>query len=121
MDCPSGQSRFFDYFLYSHAFTPCISFSLPFLVSFPHLLRNIERPSGRTLQSAAPPFLLPAHSENISQTRKPQPAEHLFLIHSTKKCTPAGYFLVHRFVNNDTIYAGCSFESTGLKMQAQPA
>lgn len=68
-----------------------------FSISFPHLLRNIERFSERTLQICRAVFLLPARSEHISQTRKSQPAEHLFLIHSTKKCTPAGYFLVHQY------------------------
>lgn len=68
-----------------------------FSISFPHLLRNIERFSERTLQICRAVFLLPARSEHISQTRKSQPAEHLFLIHSTKKCTPARYFLVHQY------------------------
>ena len=68
-----------------------------FSISFPHLLRNIERFSERTLQICRAVFLLPARSEHISQTRKSQPAEHLFLMHSTKKCTPARYFLVHQY------------------------
>ena len=58
-----------------------------FSISFPHLLRNIERFSERTLQICRAVFLLPARSEHISQTRKSQPAEHLFLIHSTKVYT----------------------------------
>ena len=53
-------------------------------VSFPHLFRSIERLPKRTLSSAAPSCLLPAHSENIFQTRKSQPAKHLFLIRSAQ-------------------------------------